>query len=99
VVASLPFAPEIVLPAIAHFHALDLRDHNAYGFTSSFNPTLPAADGRRRGWVAPDHVGINEGPMALMIENHRSGFLWQLMRTCPYVVAGLRKAGFEGGWL
>jgi hypothetical protein len=98
-VASLPFAPEIVLPAVAHFQSLDLQDDKPYGFTSSFNPTLPAADGHRRGWVAPDHIGINQGPMALMIENHRSDFLWRIMRSCPYVIAGLRKAGFTGGWL
>jgi hypothetical protein len=34
-----------------------------------------------------------------MIENYRSGFIWQLMRSCPYIVAGLRRAGFSGGWL
>jgi len=34
-----------------------------------------------------------------MIENYRSGFLWQLMRGCPYIIAGLRRAGFAGGWL
>lgn len=99
VVASLPFAPEIVLPAIARFHELDLHDNKPYGFTSSFNPTLPAPDGHPRGWVAPDHIGINQGPMVLMIENHRSDFLWRLMRSCPYVAEGLRRAGFEGGWL
>ena len=98
-VASLPFAREIVLPAIAHFRALDLHDGKPYGFTSSFNPTLPAPDGHRRGWVAPDHIGINQGPIVLMIENHRSEFLWRLMRACPYVADGLRKAGFSGGWL
>ena len=34
-----------------------------------------------------------------MIENHASGLIWRLMRGCPYVVAGLRRAGFKGGWL
>jgi hypothetical protein len=34
-----------------------------------------------------------------MIENYRSGFIWQLMRSCPYIVTGLRRAGFSGGWL
>jgi hypothetical protein len=34
-----------------------------------------------------------------MIENYRSGLLWRLMRRCPYVVTGLRRAGFQGGWL
>jgi hypothetical protein len=34
-----------------------------------------------------------------MIENYRSGFPWQLMQRCPYIVTGLRRAGFTGGWL
>jgi hypothetical protein len=34
-----------------------------------------------------------------MVENHRSGLIWQLMRECPSVVAGLRRAGFTNGWL
>lgn len=32
-------------------------------------------------------------------KNHRFELLWRLMRSCPYVVAGLRRAGFIGGWL
>jgi hypothetical protein len=51
------------------------------------------------GWVSPYHYGINEGPTVLMIENHRSGMIWSLMRTCPPLVAGLKIAGFTGGWL
>jgi hypothetical protein len=35
----------------------------------------------------------------MMIENHRSGLIWRLMRDCPYIRAGLRGAGFRGGWL
>jgi hypothetical protein len=41
----------------------------------------------------------NRGPIVLMIENHRSGLLWALMRQCPYLVTALRRAGFTGGWL
>jgi hypothetical protein len=37
--------------------------------------------------------------IVLMIENYRSGLLWRLMRQCPYLVSGLRRAGFSGGWL
>lgn len=98
-ITSLPFAPEIVLPALRHFHEIDLHQGNPYGFTASFNPTIAAADGRPCGWVSPDHVGINQGPIALMIENYRSDFLWRLMRRVPAIAAGLRRAGFSGGWL
>ncbi|MET3594481.1 hypothetical protein ABID26_003889 [Mesorhizobium shonense] len=98
-ITSLPFAPEIVLPALSHFHEIDLQAGNPYGFTASFNPTIAAADGRACGWVSPDHIGINQGPIALMIENYRSDFLWRLMRGVPAIATGLHRAGFSGGWL
>jgi hypothetical protein len=98
VVASLPFAPEIVLPTIAHFNRLHLSDAHPYGFKATFNPTLH--DGRGGpGWVSPWHYGINEGPIVVMIENYRSGLVWRLTRECPAIVSGLRAAGFTGGWL
>ncbi len=97
VVASLPFAPEIVLPAIHHFNHIHLRENNPYGFKATFNPTYPGKAGGE--WVSPWHCGLNQGPIVLMIENYLSGFLWGLMRKCPAVVTGLRRAGFAGGWL
>jgi hypothetical protein len=98
VVASLPFAPEVVLPTIAHFHRLRLGEAHPYGFKATFNPTFPR-DGSPNGWVSPYHFGLNEGPMVVMIENYRTGLVWKLTRQCPYIVAGLRLAGFTGGWL
>ena len=82
VVASLPFAPEIVLPTIQHFETLDLGMLDPYGFKATFNRTFPV-EGSDHGWVTPYHFGIDQGPVALMIENYRSGFLWNLMRRCP----------------
>jgi len=99
VVASLPFAPEIVLPTVENFSRMRLHEANPYGFKASFNPTFPVVPPRKAGWVSPYHFGINEGPTVLMIENHRTGFLWSLMRNCPYLMTGLRRAGFHGGWL
>ena len=100
VAASLPFAPEIVLPVLEYcIHEIKLTDSNRYGFKASFNPTYPAESGNPHGWVSPWHFGLNEGPTILMIENYRSGLLWQLMRNCPYITNGLRRAGFDGGWL
>ena len=98
-ITSLPFAPEIVLPVLRHFHEIDLHEGNPYGFTASFNPTIATADGKSCGWVSPDHLGINQGPIALMIENYRSEFLWRLMHGVPAIATGLRRAGFSGGWL
>ena len=50
-------------------------------------------------WVTPYYFGIDQGPVALMIENYRSGLIWEVMRRSPYIVTGLRRAGFTGGWL
>jgi hypothetical protein len=101
VVASLPFAPEVVLPTVHHFiHTLQLHDHHPYGFKASFNQTFadPSA-AVPGGWISPYFFGLNLGPILLMVENHRTGMLWKLLRGCQPVLAGLRRAGFSGGWL
>ena len=100
VVASLPFAPEIVLATVENFRRLRVHVANPYGFKASINPLfgLPTKD-YGVGWVSPFHFGINEGPTVLMIENHRSGLVWSLMRRCTALSLGLRAAGFTGGWL
>lgn len=99
VVASLPFAPDITLPTIADFIRWRRAGGHPYGFKASFNPTFPDPDGLPNGWVSPWHFGVNQGPIVTMIENYKSGLVWQLMRGCPYIVAGLQAAGFTGGWL
>jgi hypothetical protein len=99
VVASLPFAPEIVLPTVRHFNELGLKETNPYGFKATFNPTFPDKGGRPCGWITPWYYGLNQGPIVMVIENYRTGFLWRLMRCCTYVMEGLRRAGFRGGWL
>ncbi len=99
VAASLPFAPEIVQPALAHFETLQLRENNAYGFKATFNATMAHRSGPSRLRVSPFHFGINQGPLLLMLENYRTGLIWNLLCQCSYLVAGLRRAGFLGGWL
>jgi len=98
-VASLPFAPEIVLPTIRHLRDSYPELIDDYGFKCSFNPTFTNGPRDRTGWRSQGHYGLDQGPIILMIENYRSGFIWQLMQRCPYVVTGLRRAGFTGGWL
>lgn len=97
VVASLPFAPEIVLPSIQYFDETFPEMTSKYGFKCSFNPTF--ATGAHKEWISKGYYGLDQGPIVLMIENYRSELLWRLMRRCPYVVEGLRGAGFAGGWL
>ncbi len=79
VVASLPFAPEIVLPTIQNFNALDLGMTDSYGFKTSFNPTYEV-EGSHCGWVSPCYFGIDQGPLVLMIENYRTGLLWSVTK-------------------
>ena len=97
VLASLPFAPEIVLPTLRNMMARypDILPEGR--LPSGFNPTLTAAGGRA--WVSEGHYGLDQGIVLMMIENHRTEFFWRLMRRCSYVTNGLQNAGFLGGWL
>ena len=97
VIASLPFAPEIVLPSTRYFDDTFPEMTSEYGFKCGFNPTFSTAS--RKEWISKGYYGLDQGPIVLMIENYRSGFLWRLMRRCPYIITGLRRAGFSGGWL
>jgi hypothetical protein len=97
VIASLPFAPEIVLPSLQYFDQTFPEMTSEYGFKCSFNPTFSSAS--HGGWISKGYYGLDQGPIVLMIENYRSEFLWTLMRRCPYIIKGLRRAGFSGGWL
>lgn len=97
-VASLPFAPEVVRPAIRYMLERYPDATHEYGFRCCFNPTFTAGYGPQ-GWVSQNCYGIDQGPILLMLENHRTGFLWDLMRRCPHVRTGLLRAGFSGGWL
>jgi hypothetical protein len=99
VAASLPFAPEIVLPTLDHCSKAYPSTENEYGLVCSFNPTFAVRGSKSGGWISPDHFALDQGPVILMIENYRSELMWRLMRSCPYVVAGLQRAGFTGGWL
>jgi hypothetical protein len=104
---SIAFAPEVVVPALM---AMRRRGgaplFSTSGFVDAFNPTfrldVPVQHGRvdpERGWFDTDYLGIDQGPILAMIENHRSGLVWRVMRRNPHVVRGLRAAGFTGGWL
>lgn len=94
---SLPFAPEIVLPTVRAMMQRYPEIVKAGRLASGFNPTFAGPDGRA--WVSPGHYGLDQGIIVMMIENHRSQLIWRLLRDCPYVSAGLRRAGFTGGWL
>lgn len=94
-VASLPFAPEIVLPTIDGILRTYPTMRSRYGFLCSFNPTFGAG----RGWTAKGYYGLDQGPVVIMIENFATGMIWNRMRQCGPLVDGLHRAGFSGGWL
>jgi len=94
---SIPFAPEICIPALkAMYEQYGTRIFGAYGFYDAFNLTYPQ---EANGWFDQDYLGIDQGPIVLMIENYTTEFLWSLMKKNPYIKQGLQKAGFRGGWL
>ncbi len=100
VVASLPFAPDIVLNTIRHaIKRLKERNSADNGFDASFNPVYQVAGNKGNGWVSSWKFGLNEGPMVIMIENFRTQLIWDISKKCPYIINGLRQAGFTGGWL
>lgn len=97
VAASLPFAPEVVLPTLHRINEDFPEITSKYGFKCSYNPTFKSREGK--GWVSQGYYGLDQGPIVMMIENYRTGLIWRLMRRCPHIVDGLRRAGFSGGWL
>lgn len=99
IMGSLPFAPEIVLPTMDYCERFYPEIKVPSRFTVSFNPTFSYRAKGGPAWVCQVHYGLNQGPIVLTIENYRSGLLWRLMRRCPYLVTGLRRAGFANGWL
>src|SRR5450756_21626 len=94
---GVPFAPEIVLDTVRHMIARYPEILQDGRLSSSFNPTLTGATGSA--WVSAGHFGLDQGIVLMMIENHRTQRIWQLMRECPHVRNGLHRAGFRGGWL
>jgi len=107
VAGAFPFAPEIITPCIKAIKARYPATYTRYGFLDAFNPTLTERNGPLLhggivpgvGWVANDYLGIDQGPIVIMIENHRSDLVWRYMRGEPNLTRGLKVAGFDGGWL
>ena len=106
--ASLPFAPEIVIPAVEEMHRrYGGQIYGKYGFVDSFNLSFDYDDAKLHwgkrvpgfGWVDTDSLGIDQGPILARMENHVSGFVWRVMRGNPAIRRGLARAGFTGGWL
>ena len=98
--ASLPFTPDLSMSALRHLTAHYPSVAPSLRMPSAFNPTL---GGRRgcgpEGWISEGFYGLDQGIVTMMIENYRSGMIWELTRTNPVLRAGLCRIGFDGGWL
>ena len=104
---SIPFDPALTVQGLrAMRDRLGDRLFTEYGFLDAFNLTLTEPVETQHGavvpdvgWIADDYLGIDQGPIVAMIENYRSGLVWEVMRNDPHIVRGLCTAGFSGGWL
>ena len=87
-ISSIPYTPEKSMEAIRHFYyKLGDRLWGPYGFYDAFNPT--------ENWWADSYIAIDQGPIIIMIENYRTGLLWDLFMSAPEVQQGLDKLGFR----
>ena len=85
--SSLPFAPEIVIPTLHHFYdTLGVMLWGEYGFKDAFNLT--------QFWWDNDYIGIDQGPIIIMIENYLNGAVWDRFMQHPDIRRGLTRAGF-----
>ena len=86
-ICSLPFTPEESLQALNFFYyKLGNKIWSQYGFVDSFN--------LNNIWFADSFLAIDQGPQIGMIENYRTGLLWNLFMSCPEIQAGLTKLEF-----
>lgn len=86
--SSMPYTPEESMQAMRHFyHDLGPDLWGMYGFYDAFSP--------EHDWYPQRYLAIDQGPIVVMIENHRTGLLWDLFMSAPEVKEGLRSLGFE----
>lgn len=87
-ISSITYTPEESMDAIDHFYyTLGDKLWGEYGFYDAFNPT--------QGWWADSYLAIDQGPIIIMIENERSGLLWELFMDAPEVQSALQELGFS----
>ncbi len=86
--SSMPYTPEESMDAMRFFYyTIGDKLWGDYGFYDAFNFT--------EGWVASSYLAIDQGPIIVMIENHRSGLLWNLFMSAPEVDVAMDELGFS----
>ena len=86
--SAFPYTPEESMKAMKHFYYhLGDKIWGEYGFVDAFNES--------KNWYAKSYLAIDQGPIVVMMENYRSGLLWNLFMSCPEVQKGLQKLSFQ----
>jgi hypothetical protein len=86
-ISSLPYTPKQSIAAIRHFYyVLGDKIWGKYGFYDAFS--------EEKNWFPKRYLAIDQGPAVIMIENFRTGLLWDLFMSAPEISAGLQKLGF-----
>jgi hypothetical protein len=86
--SAFPYTPKESMQALRHFYyGLGDKIWSEYGFVDAFNES--------KNWYATSHLAIDQGPIIVMIENHRTGLLWKLFMNVPEIQVGMKKLGFK----
>jgi hypothetical protein len=86
--SSFPCTPVESTKALKFFYyKLGNKIFKTYGFVDAFS--------LQSGWFANSFLAIDQGPIIIMIENHRTGLLWDLFMSCPEVKTGMKNLGFQ----
>lgn len=96
-ISAMPFTPALSLATARHWLKNRPELFSMHGFADAFNPTFDPSS--PSGWVDNERIAIDQGPIVLMLENYRSGLIWQVMRRDPVFRRALKRADFQGGWL
>ena len=87
-ISSMPYTPQYSMEALKFFYyTIGDKLWGQYGFYDAFNTTA--------GWHGNSDLAIDEGPIIIMIENYRTGLLWNLFMSCPEVTVAMTKLGFS----
>ena len=90
--SSFPYTPTESMQALKFFYyKLGDKIWGQYGFKDAFS--------LHDTWFADSYLAIDEGPIIVMIENYRTGLLWNLFTSCPEVKTGMKNLGFTAPYL
>lgn len=90
--SAFPYTPDYSMKALKHYY-YDLGDKlwGEFGFKDAFNLT--------HNWYAKSNLAIDQGPIVVMIENYRTGLIWNLFMSNPEIQSGLKRLGFNSPWI